>query len=455
MRPNRFDSRFRARLLALALAALWTAACSDGGSGQIEGAGVNNGTPVAPPPPSGSTSLSLAWGEATGPVAGYAVFVQREAGSFEREKTVVTNRVELLGMPGETVRIAVAAYDTASNLGPSSEPSAPLTFPDSASPSSSASTASSDLTAPMAARASAPTPSDAKASGPDAREAGDAGKAEAEEHDATHDEPSLAGALLWRAEEALRVSGADLETQLLFAAPPDAELLGSADLDGDGSGDLLWSDGTTLSYTPLAHGAPTLGFGRLEPGESVVALGDFDGDGVADLLLRSGAGELGVWLTGAGAPADSLGIQGEARLAGVADFDADGYDDLAWRESDGALSLWLMRGTRSHASVEVVSDQTLEPVGAGDFDGDGAAELALRDASGALFLHVPFAGRLEAVGEADPASWRPVGAADVDGDGREELVMVGAGGLRFATPEGTSERPLDPASPWELVALLP
>jgi len=443
------------------------AACSGGGSGSD--ATLSGGSSVA----AASTAVTLAWAEADGPVAGYSVYVQRDGGSYAYEGDVPEPAVRLSGPPGQRARLTVAAYDASGNLGPSSTPSPIFTFPAEEKPSSVAAEPPSQaaMTGAMATAAPAATARGSSESGSTSAEtASSPADDPAQDPDAAEAAPigvdPLDGTLVWQDGDTLRVTNGMLETQLLFTRPSPSDVLAAiGDFDGDDHGDLLWvTDAGELSYTSSSalllqlSPTPAIGIGVLAPGETLSGTGDFDGDGLDDLLVGRAGGAVDVWFLAAeGSPEIvEIGATAGAVLAAVGDLDANGADDLVWRSPDGVLAIWPM-GSRTDVSVEVALDAGLEVLAAGDFDANGADELAVRDAQGDVFLLFPLAvpAAFAVTDLADAGGWRSMGSADLDRDGDDELVLVANGALRTAALPGDELRPLDPASPWQLVALLP
>jgi len=66
------------------------------------------------------TSANLAWTAASGPVAGYAVFVNRNGAGFPAtpDQLVTAPQATVSGSLGDTIVVAVAAYDATKTLGP-------------------------------------------------------------------------------------------------------------------------------------------------------------------------------------------------------------------------------------------------------------------------------------------------------------------------------------------------
>src|SRR5215472_11593268 len=110
--PRARSLRTRAALRALC-AAWWLAACGGGGGG---GGAAPSGSPAAAAPQ--SSSVTLAWVGANGPVAGYSVYVQRGGdGPFNHEVDVTQPSATLHGAPGSSARVIVVAFDAASTYG--------------------------------------------------------------------------------------------------------------------------------------------------------------------------------------------------------------------------------------------------------------------------------------------------------------------------------------------------
>jgi hypothetical protein len=432
--------------------AVLLAACSGGGSGG--GGSASGGTTTS----GATTNVTLAWSKASGPVAGYAVYVQRDGGAYKHEYDVSQPQVTVAGSPGSTASVIVVAFDAVHAQGPTSPSSRPFTFP----PVATSTTAASEAGAVSVAAAGANPVDSGSASTTDAVATTAAVTAPSEEPTS-----ALPGTLVWASGDAFRLTDAALQTTRLFAPPAEgAQLAAVADFDADGQGDLLWVDASSqLAYTPgsalrstAADPIPPVAFGALAADERVIGAGDFDGDGDGDLLIASGdAIRVRLSLPGTAPAIVELGTASQAVLTGVADFDGNGSEDIAWRASTGALVLWLLDRGNLAASVEVALAGSLEPLGVGDFDGDGAAEVALRAPNGTAYIVHPLAATpsLVATDLTNTDVWYPVGADDLDGDGSDELVLATGGAIRIARLPGDQILSLELASPWQLVALLP
>lgn len=140
-----------------------------------------------------------------------------------------------------------------------------------------------------------------------------------------------------------------------------------ADLDGDGTDDIVVADAGSYTATPPPGGLYTLlndGTGsftqspRLEAGLGPfdIQVADLTGDGEADLVASVNAGYLSI-LPGLGGgafgPAISFGLFGApiALLAG--DFDGDGFHDLLVVSSSGAFVLHNQTPSAPALQIEV------------------------------------------------------------------------------------------------------
>jgi Viral BACON domain len=76
------------------------------------------------------TSANFTWAAASGPVAGYAVFVNRNGTGFPAapDQLVTASQATVSGSYGDTIVIAVAAYDASNTFGPLSTDSALYQF---------------------------------------------------------------------------------------------------------------------------------------------------------------------------------------------------------------------------------------------------------------------------------------------------------------------------------------
>ena len=75
------------------------------------------------------------------------------------------------------------------------------------------------------------------------------------------------------------------------------EIVGFGDFNGDGTDDILLSDGLNLAGWQMEDGARTRdwSFGSLTDGWKFAGVGDFDADGTDDILLADPDNNLAAW----------------------------------------------------------------------------------------------------------------------------------------------------------------
>jgi hypothetical protein len=142
------------------------------------------------------------------------------------------------------------------------------------------------------------------------------------------------------------------------------QVVGAADMDGGGTNDLVWFNNSTGEVAPwLLFGStvevgPTLSrkcAACLQAGWRVVGAADMNGDGYGDILWHNtGTGALVEWLTnGSGTVTSTVtvgGVCGAAdgcsngwKAVGIGDFNDDGTQDILWANASSDLySLWLL-----------------------------------------------------------------------------------------------------------------
>jgi hypothetical protein len=459
------------RRLGYGLLLTWVLAlgvgCGGGGGGEAAGGntggsgGNNNPPPSNPPPSSGPPQVegpvaTIRWAAASGPVAGYHVLVSRNNGSFDHEFEIDTPKpeAEIEGVPGDRVRVRVAAFDTFGNTGPFSPASDPFVF----------------VAPPPGSGGGDPDP------GPDPEPpgGGDPGPGGGGSGGGGNDpEPPVAeepytgpprpgdlsgdgkADLAWQSADGtlVRVTSADLTRARVFSLPSGGwRLVAMGDFDGDALSDLLFAGSAELA---LARGTAL----REAPGElaletfaslvesGFLASGDFDGDGSHDALVVSALGA-SIALAAGGSIELPL-LEGGANVVGSGDADGDGIDDLVF-ESPLGVSLWRLAagGVASTSALPAPEGAALE--GVGDFDGDGASEVAYRTAANALALQrmqEPFESTVEF---ALPGA-ALAGCADYDNDGASDRLWLAADALHVVTAGGEQSAPIDAASPWRLL----
>lgn len=274
---------------------------------------------------------------------------------------------------------------------------------------------------------------------------------------------------LWQMNGATRTSGAQLQAGgSNVALPAGARVEAMADFDGDGKSDILWRntvngrmsvwqlDGSTVvagAVTgPVTNGGSSL---DLPSAWQVLGAADLTGDGKADILARNtNNGTLFLWqmdgrsvVSGANTGTVMSGAlpgtlaSASWNIEGVADFSGDGNADILIRNrGTGALFVWAMNGRntvaggntgavlQNGAALSLPLAWQIESTA--DFSGDGKADMLFRNQNnGQLAMWVM--NGVSAVGSmvqlngttaTVPLSWTMAGSADLDGDDKADIV---------------------------------
>jgi hypothetical protein len=191
--------------------------------------------------------------------------------------------------------------------------------------------------------------------------------------------------------------GVNLEVEQF--ADPNWKMVGSGDFDNDGRADLLWRNTATgenriWRMNGGSHLAGDLTVEKMAAGPNdpnglnwqVVGAADMDGDGKTDIVWRNGVtGENSIWKMNGNARVSTMNVEVFTdlnwRIVGVADFDGDRRTDLLWRNSvSGQNIVWRMDGSAHLGDlvVESVTDTAWQVGSTADMDGDGQADIVWR-----------------------------------------------------------------------------
>ncbi|MFT3699465.1 MAG: VCBS repeat-containing protein [Kofleriaceae bacterium] len=201
----------------------------------------------------------------------------------------------------------------------------------------------------------------------------------------------------------------------------------AGDIDGDGTSDVVITDGLTLS---MFRGDGT---GGLEAARTLTTefttpllLADVDRDGTLDVVgLDSGHVTI-MAIDGRGAPARTLAISPSIEAFAVADFDHDGVPDLSAMTNYG-INVIHGNGDGTFATASATWVYTLDQGTFADLDGDGRKDAIYvsRYLSKVGISHARADGGFDPPIEYDDFSRFPVVvvAGDFDQDGYVDLVV--------------------------------
>ncbi|CAN7178396.1 M12 family metallo-peptidase [Pseudoxanthomonas sp. LjRoot143] len=163
------------------------------------------------------------------------------------------------------------------------------------------------------------------------------------------------------------------------------EIVGTADINGDGYDDIIWrqSSGgvTNVNVWHMRDSTVLSSFNRAVQGScSVSGMGDINGDAKDDVALSCTDSSVYV-LFGVtnGFAQYKVGTANAGwNLVGTIDANNDGKYDLVWHQpSTGLINTWVMNGTLVTSSFLHLIPVDCTPKSFGDYNGDGFGDIGL------------------------------------------------------------------------------
>lgn len=249
------------------------------------------------------------------------------------------------------------------------------------------------------------------------------------------------GDLLWRNSRSGEVAvwlmeGARMgASSTLGGVPQEWQIAGSGDVDGNGTADIIWrnmTSGVVAIWMMKGSRISSIGFPGSASNDWVIqGVGDFDGNEKVDIFWRNAkSGQVSVWLM-EGATIASTGLfhapPSEEKIAGIGDVNADGKADVFWLNiRTGMVTIWQMDGlTISFVGFPGSTAPDWDIQGVGDLDGNGTADVLWRQRrSGVVAAWLLMGSTITSSGffKGVPAAWTMAQIGDVDGNGTADVI---------------------------------
>ncbi|MBK8009928.1 MAG: VCBS repeat-containing protein [Deltaproteobacteria bacterium] len=233
------------------------------------------------------------------------------------------------------------------------------------------------------------------------------------------------------------------DTLLYSESNASWRVLASADFDGEGTDDILWTnsvtgqvfmmlmDDTGIVSEQLVYHEPNLAW-------QIVGVADFDGDRRADILWRNNqTGDVYMMLMGGFTILSQQTVYREPNTAwtivALGDFDGDGRSDVLWRNAaTGQVYMMMMHGLSVVGGAQIYSEpnNAWRIVSAQDFDADGRADILWHNGTtGEVYVMCMngFSIARQAMAYREPNLFvQIVGTRDFNRDGRADLLWYNA-----------------------------
>jgi hypothetical protein len=210
----------------------------------------------------------------------------------------------------------------------------------------------------------------------------------------------------------------------------------TGDFNGDGEADVLFFNGTSLSYYDVQPGGGYVwkNIGGVSPGFTPI-VGDYDGDGTSDIAFWNQSTGALSWYDvnpAGGYTWKNIGSVGPGYTPLTGDFNGDGETDIAWFNGT-SLSYYDITNTGGYVWNNIGSVGPGHTALAGDFNNDGTTDVAfINQTTNQISFY--------AVNPNGGYQWYNIGfvapgytptAADANGDGKTDIVFTGFGSISY------------------------
>ncbi|MBW2715137.1 MAG: VCBS repeat-containing protein [Deltaproteobacteria bacterium] len=396
----------------------------------------------------GETHTTFAWEPSTGDVAGYDVYVSRNAEPANFYSTVSDRSSETIhGASGDTIRVSTAAFDASGNSGPRSDPSEEVHFveatPTTPIPTATATPVATQTPLPTPTLSPTPTPSPTPTQTPEPIQTPlpTPTPSPSASPSATPTVTSAPSVTPTATPAATPSPTPEMETPPADEPPasddpdPNAEKAAAFDFNGDGHSDILFQNANTGELEYWEMNGPTvvgvIALPSIGPDWRAVGAGDFDSDGITDIVwVDDASGSARVWLMGddSGSGEFDLRLKSGWVVSGTGDFNGDGRSEIAISNQGSRLEIWgLNRKLVRLARISV--RQHWEVVGFGDIDGDGDDDFVFQNRRKqkieASLMSADFSSRRASIEGLPGVRWNIIDAGDFNGDGQSDLLWRG------------------------------
>jgi hypothetical protein len=260
--------------------------------------------------------------------------------------------------------------------------------------------------------------------------------------------------------ESGQLSGA---STIATSMPSSWHLAGVGDFDGNGKGDILWTndDGSVAIWDGNnAQTGHTIATGMAATWH-LAGTGDFNGDGKTDILWQNDNGSVAVWDSNNAQTGHTIAGPGSMlptneHVVATGDFSGDGTTDILWQNtSNGALTLWSGENPATATTIATSMPSSWHVAGVGDFAGNGKSDLLWQNDNGTVAVWDNDLTTGHTVATGVPSSWQIAGVGDFNGDGKSDILWHNSNGAIAIWDSGVTSHTVAAAgvvpSDWHII----